>query len=769
MFDTRHRSEKLAFPYSHLLNNARRVALMFFISVLGLSMLIAAWPARKATPLISKTDWVINGAAFQNTQPGLYEVSDSIRNSPQAVYWRTWSPSTQATKADIRTKPFKPRRYMAVPYGGFAGTDGIKLYLVCLKSGAQLPVASARTNTQMTEALLRLPSEWCPGDVALNAYSASTTFFITVGTPFSISWVEYYKNSFIGLIGILAFTFTFAFAWSLIFLPSVFLGFNRSGGNWLTSGMICFGLIGYALFFIYFASHHAGRIISAVLLLSVPALFIWLRARRRNVLARAWQSWKTPTALWAAVVISAFCLAVATHNGAGPWTVNALFTPVQWSTDDQLPMLISEHLFHGHDPRLLGFSPWKISDRPPLAYGLMSTLRLVSWLSTSHRDGYPLFYQYQEISGIVINGLWAVALYYLLTAMRLDRRDVFKAMVIIALTPFAIFNSVFIWPKMLGAAFALVAFTLLLEPIMVNAQQTQRKFDSKLIVAAALSCLGLLSHGGTAFGIIAAIIFAFALRGLPSVRFCVGAAITGLLVLAPWALWQHFEQPPGNALIKYAFAGTFGFGEEGKSLFATIHDAYANLTLSSWLRMKELALKIIFAGQATTCGMYESAPVDSYDGALRIKDFFNFVPSLRFLAIGIVPLILGKLVVRDKATQGSTRLLPIMMCTGLLAVGFYVLFGFDCYINHAQSYESILEVLASLTLALILARKWYFDLVCLLSICYGAIVWVIEPLLSARYVDIAPVLVLCGIALAACYRMAFGDSRPQVLKAEPDA
>src|SRR5579875_260550 len=144
-----------------------RLAASVIVLFVATSLLIAAWSPRAASPLISKTDWIVEGQASQNVKPDRFEVRDSIRNSPETVYWRTWSPQTGATNADIQTRPFVPSHYMAIPYGGFAGERGIGLNLVCLSSGNRLAVATARMNTQMTESLLELPRGWCEGKVVL--------------------------------------------------------------------------------------------------------------------------------------------------------------------------------------------------------------------------------------------------------------------------------------------------------------------------------------------------------------------------------------------------------------------------------------------------------------------------------------------------------------------------------------------------------------------------------------------------------------------------
>jgi len=696
-------------------------------------------------PLITKNDWKVSGHAYQNVSPLRFEVDKDIKASTQSIYWRTWNPKTGATAASISTSPFKPSTYMAIPYGGFAGAPGIQLDLRCVPSGKTIPVATARSNTQMTEAMIRVPHGWCNGDAVLSADTHSTTKYIEVGTPFRISWIEYYKNSFLGLVGL--FVVVFAFAWGMVFLPTavaLWLGKRRS---LVISGIACLGLIGYAMFFLFFFSSTAGKAVSACLFLFEASLISWLYVRRRSDLVHALEQWKIPTTLWVTVSFVAFLLAVATYNGAGPWTVNTLFKPVQWSSDNQLPMQIAEYLFHGLDPRTLPYGAWKISDRPPLSYGLMATLRLLSWAIANHRDGDALYYQYELISGIIINGLWVVALHQLLTRLRLEARKLNLILLVIGTTGFAIFNSVYIWPKMLGAAFGLIAFMFLLDPQHYLASGKFQKYGTPLLAAALFSGLALLSHGGTAFGVIAAILVATWYRGVPSPWLAVRAVLIGLAVLVPWWLWQHFEQPPGTALVKFAFTGDYGFAHENQGVLSAIYDAYSKLTLSSWVDLKLHALHVLVTGNGSTCGVQEIAPVSSLYGALRANDFFYLGPSLRFLAIGFLPLLLTRRAPGCECADRRLHYARVMVCTGLLSAGLYALAGFHCYVNHAQSYQAILEILAGLVLVLRDANRWYFNLCLILSVLYGAIVWIIDPLASATYVHTVPIVCMCVIGI----------------------
>lgn len=494
-------------------------------------------------------------------------------------------------------------------------------------------------------------------------------------------------------------------------------------------------------------SSTAGKAVSACLFLFEAALVSWLYVRRKSDFTNTLEQWKTPTALWITVSFVAFLLAVATYNGAGPWTANALFKPVQWSSDNQVPMQIAEYLFHGLDPRTLPYGAWKISDRPPLAYGLMAMLRLLPWAIASHQNGDALYYQYELIGGLIINGLWVVALYHLLNHLGLTTRRLYVALLVIGMTGFAIFNSVYIWPKMLGATFGLIAFALLFEPAKYLASGRYERYGTSFLAAALFSGLALMAHGGTAYGVIAAILVATWFRGLPSPSLAAKATLIGLLVLAPWCLWQHFEQPPGNALIKFAFSGDYGFGHERQGVLSAVYDAYSKLTFSSWLSLKLHALQVLVSGSGSTCGIQEIAPITSLYGRLRTQDFLYFGPSLRFLAVGFLPLLMLRKRTMNGDPASRLHIARVMVGTGLLSIGLYTLFGFHCFVNHAQSYQAILEVIGGLVLVLQDANRWYFNLCLRLSILYGVVVWILDPIASATYIYPAATACMCLVAV----------------------
>lgn len=709
------------------------VALVFLVS-----LVINAMPEPKARALIGPTDWVVTGGFFNNAQPKPYESRLSIAKSDVARYWRSWSPETGPSQGVVATKAFRPARFMIVPYGGFAGSPGVETYLLCIANGARKPLATARTNNQWAESPLFVPSSWCSSDVQVVASSTSSTKFIEIGTPFEISAISYLKTRAIGQFA--AFFLCFLIIAGMIILISAFAERFHLSRSAVHSGIIGLGALGFAFFFLYF---YAARLaVGVALVITLLGLAVLAKAIRnswrnpasvhRDPLSVAFGEWRELLAAWLAAATVLFFLAQAITNGAGPWTPNARFTPVQWSTDNQIPTLVAEFLFRGKDVRAIDFGPWKISDRPPLMYGLLAFLRAPIALITANNDGHSLFYQINFAGGLILNTLAIPVVLFIGRQIGLSRRNRYLVAAMLTLSPFVIFNSIYIWPKLLGGAFGILALWTIWEYDPIRGFSRFSSNGRPVAAAAALSALALMSHGGTVFGILAMLAWTACLRGLPRPASLIAGFVVGVAIILPWSLWQHFEQPPGNALIKYAFANTFGFGEENKGVLATIQQAYSKLTWVDLLKTKGQGIMSLLYGYPAECGLVEMSQLNQ--GRIlaerRITDFIYLGPSLNFLSVGIFAALMGWRRRRSAASgyQADRWVVAAhLLGVGLVGILLDVMLALSCYINHTQSYESILEILLALLLFLTCFRGLLVKLALALAAAYTATVWIIQP------------------------------------------
>jgi hypothetical protein len=519
----------------------------------------------------------------------------------------------------------------------------------------------------------------------------------------------------------------------------------------LVPGVIGLGLVGYAMFFVFYASQAMGHWLSFALLLPAALGLARLRRSARPAVADAWRA---PLLGWLVVSFSSFVLLFAADNGAGAWLANARFAPVRWSTDNQLPMLVGEYLAR-FDLKSLDLGVWQVSDRTPLSYGLHAWLRTFMLWVTRGNDGAYLAPHIHTLIGIIANTLWVPVVVRIFQRLALSPRTTATAVATLAMLPFCIVNSIYIWPKLLGGAFGLLAlWVLLIEPANDGDHAGSR---DRWMPAAILSALALLSHGGTVFGIAAMLLMAWRFAPRPSLGALAASGAMAVALLLPWTLWQRLVQPHGNALLKSVFAGTFGFKERNVGVIETIVRSYRAITPGHWLATKVdgLASLLLPAGPKT-CAMGEMADATGRMGGWRIVDFISLAPSLKFLWLGLLVLLVPSL---KAARPAENRPAILMLGAGLLGVAIDLLVAWDCQIIHTQSYQSILAITVGLTLLLLgSSRPLLGYAVVALSIAYTLLVWVYDPLSELPRLD--PVAIAVFVALALACLVAVARLRP---------
>ena len=93
-----------------------------------------------------------------------------------------------------------------------------------------------------------------------------------------------------------------------------------------------------------------------------------------------------------------------------------------------------------------------------------------------------------------------------------------------------------------------------------------------MIGVAVLAGLAWLSHGGTVFSLLALGIMGLVWRPWPSVRALAAAALTFVLLAAPWTAYQKLYDPPGDRLVRWHLGGIDAI--DGRGTMQTIVDQY---------------------------------------------------------------------------------------------------------------------------------------------------------------------------------------------------
>src|SRR5262249_2458221 len=147
-----------------------------------------------------------------------------------------------------------------------------------------------------------------------------------------------------------------------------------------------------------------------------------------------------------------------------------------------------------------------------------------------------------QLSAITILAIWSVVLYCF--CLRFGGASAGYVVFLAFVTSFFFFNTVYIWPKLLGAIYVLVAFGLLAEM-----REKPAVPSANLALVVLSGALAYLSHASNALAVIAlAAVFAGTIRrqGFSEILM---ASLAGLVCIAPWIWWQIYVQPGGDALI----------------------------------------------------------------------------------------------------------------------------------------------------------------------------------------------------------------------------
>src|SRR4029077_14774578 len=72
----------------------------------GTGVVITLLPEAPRSFLVPSMNWETNGGFFANCTPAEYQLPRSYVLNKENIFWRSWSPETQASVGTIRSKPF---------------------------------------------------------------------------------------------------------------------------------------------------------------------------------------------------------------------------------------------------------------------------------------------------------------------------------------------------------------------------------------------------------------------------------------------------------------------------------------------------------------------------------------------------------------------------------------------------------------------------------------------------------------------------------------
>jgi hypothetical protein len=464
------------------------------------------------------------------------------------------------------------------------------------------------------------------------------------------------------------------------------------------------GVTALAGFWAWFASPAFGRG-ADVGLLAASVIVIAVFGRRGDL-----RSFGLTVPLMLALATGLACtgLAFVQGNGMGSNAVRVISTRFWRAGDNELPLLFAIKVA-AHAP-LNGklISDWLSSDRPPLQTGY-TLLLWPLWRrgDTSTAAGYQLL-----CTGLATS--WLPALWMVLRVRGIATWRVAVAVVATALTGFVFISTVYVWPKMLAGTFALGALA-----IIVSRDEADRKKGTG-ILAVVLLTISMLSHGGTAFAVIALIPFGWRLRRRITIRGLAACAAALIALYLPWALYQRFVDPPGDRLLKWQLAGMIPVTTG--SFFHTLSAQYGSLSFQHVLVNKLTNLYTLVANPHiwTTQGA-EPAWRSGFLGFARVAQVYDTVPAAGVLLLGGAALLI------PSARRRLADVKPLAVFTGLGLLAWVVLlWGGDSVpaINHQGAY-ALTVMFIGLCAVAVTALPWpLMTLVLAGSAAWFAVSWI---------------------------------------------
>ncbi|MDB5244045.1 MAG: putative rane protein, partial [Spirosoma sp.] len=512
----------------------------------------------------------------------------------------------------------------------------------------------------------------------------------------------------------------------------------------LPAALVGLGTLAMAIFFLLTLGSWLGTLAIWLVLAGAVSWIVNVAITRRAKLQADWRAARRPLVTWLGVSLIGTALVVSADSGGGSWAINGLFTPLRWSSDNQLSMLFTETLL-STQPRdqMLFAVPWLVTDRGPLLAALLAFPRVIMGQLGRHWGSSFNAHIYLS-AAIVVQSSWILLVHFLASYINI-RRENYLTLSLMG-SPFLIFNTLYAWPKLLGGIYAVICAALLFAP---GARSVVRCRGVVPAIAAS-AAFAYLSHASNVFALVPIAIFAIPtiwLAGLSSILAGTGVAV---LVVAPWLWWLVSIQPGATALMRYALANDFGMNRRNSPIWPDILAYYRSLGWAGWITSKIEALKIVGGFPRAWMAMPETAaqaPRRPPFGDWRLADFFSLTRALNAGMLVIPLMLLARFRRVQLAPSGLSKVFILLGATSIL---FTLLITVPPAILHVLPYGGVLLLLLGL---LLFADSLPVDLarlVPMFSIIYAIVVWLGPALIWAdRVVWSGVVGIIVGVAITA--------------------
>jgi hypothetical protein len=637
---------------------SNQLRLVCFAGFLCLLLLLPALLDRPVyQPALTVDHWLPGSEYFQwHAPPNADFVPRTIVRSPETRFWYNYSPGTGSTTGELRSKPFLlESTELYLPTFGFPNARQAGIYLESIADGRRFPANPGAAHEQWQAVANKFPASLLHTAVCLVAYSNAKDVAIGLGTPYYRINGSLPGVAFSELFGCALFAICYAL---LLLYPAFALMRHFTKLNTVESWLAAFVLTGVCSLGLFYCCHFSPVIARGLARLWLLCAVILAGLSLRRGIG-AWRSSYSCLLIVALLTLFQACFVFSFRAVSPLYSANYLFYPASWTTDNQIPITVTQFLAEGLPLRDVPMGPWTVSDRTPLlSCFLFPAATLLRHFP--HQIPYGLERTILQMCSFAVHNFWILPAWIFFRRLGVGSKDRIVALLLLAATPFVFYNTVYVWPKLLAATFCLVQYLYLSDRPASHASSSGRIFQ--IIIAGLAAGLAIMSHGAAAIAV-GAIYLAAAFHAPWKHWFHLGlAGACSAAVAVPWVIWTRTVVPTTNPLPRFLLTADFGFTRTAPPgiLEATVR-MYRTMPFSAWLHAKLVALQTLAGWDTSIAQMSLALFKDPFAGleSVRAYQFFFLLPSLGLLLIPLGWLLLRPKPEKTFAPKGLVKSLAV--------------------------------------------------------------------------------------------------------------
>lgn len=659
---------------------------VFLTSLVAISIFVFVYYFANGLSIVE-----VNGGCSERSSPYMQKYFDDGRKI-------TFCDSGDKYVGEIRSQIFRGLSEIWFSYSGYPGNEKVNFQLISNKGSAiniELPTVGER----WVEYRLKIPEEFIGAPIELVAKDNAVDKFGWIGLGNIRGDRTNPKIVFIlKVVSVSFFLLVFYSVGLSLLLPKC--GLMDSP----VVLVVLVGILGYGVFNLYLINKWIGSAFSGFLVALILILAVRMCVKGMWVNFKYGLSFFMPISLITLIInyIGYYPFEFSGvdfwQNGANRW----LSLPI----DSWLPKIFADQIYQGELLRPM-YGDWLSSDRPPLQTGI-----------------YLIFYPFGKgddvVYQVVATMLQAMILIPIWRIIAIFKCGAAQSWMLFTFSISSLFiiNGLFVWPKLISAAYVAICFYYLNFAI---------KSKTRNIMIGASVSLAMLSHGGAFFALFGVFlhwsIVSAKKLSWSEVKDLIVWIVVAIALYYPWVWYGKYYDPQYSRLIKWHLAGVIAPSQE--NVISTLWFAYSKLSLGDWFAVRVANFNAIVTDFIVFDRFLWSSDYYEFIKTARDKSFFKLFYSLWLLSPFVVfPAILA---LRNYRIDSDVLKL---FAGALLGMLLWVLLMFEpgSTVIHQGSYYTYMALFVSGQILLWLSNKIAFYIANISNICISMLLYVFSPI-----------------------------------------